>query len=694
MYFILIGKNDARFYLLPHTTYTVGRKDPCNILITNDESISRKHAVLTVTKEEITITDSGSRYGTFVNETRLKTNASTVLREGYTVKFGMFQSIYKLQTMSVVNTTSGIKSEHKTQLKNNMNILGGLMVQNWTEQCNYVTVEEMMLTVKVLSALVVGVPIVCVKYWDDYVNCLKENKPVPDVKEYQPKCSEVVINENVSLEYREERKNLFKNKVFVFPKKGDKEKIASLIKLAGGESVSWDVHPLSIDKIGNDQLAEYIVMQTNNINDSIKQNKELEDFINHYTSAGNRTVPLQEIALAVINCSCEKDCNPKFNRKAYVFKTSTQKDIRSQVFLAMPTQSMELNTELIDLKNETIIPQSFDNDLHVPNKIEIIDKSLENKLTEDKKVVIEIDDSLPLKRESDSTHNERDCKRIKVDESSINFRDNESTSQERKQDVNPKPTSPKSLFAFNNTNIATDNLNSIVHNNPFTRKRKADADGELNLSKKPSQMDGTTSSSPSASGKKVINPFSNLFRSNNVPQRENLETSKVTSTPKKKSNEKVPKKNENSLEIDFSAISVVNNDLEKSFQWITKSTMKSCLADCINDQKDDTDQDMLLFINSFRDAIIIQTEDMVVHKRKKVVFEKNVCGSNVTNYKKFKKVQPLRVQKTIIPESKYVSVICSNNNECEYVQELVEDETDNMDSEPIQARPIGRQYVF
>lgn len=692
MYFILVAKNDAKFYLLPNTTYAVGRKDLCNIVITNDESISRKHAVLTVTKEEITITDAGSRYGTFVNEARLKANVSTVLRDGNTVKFGMFQSIYKLQMVSVVNTTSGIKSEHKTQLKNNMTVVGGLMLQNWTEQCNYVTVEEMMLTVKVLSALIAGVPIVCVKYWDDYVNCLKENKPVPDVKEYQPKCSEVVINENVSLEYREERKNLFKNKLFIFPKEGDKEKIASLIKLAGGESVSWDVHPLSIDIIGNGQLTEYIVVQTSNINDSIKQNKELADFINHYTSAGNRTVPLQEIALAIINCSCEKDCNPKFNRKAYVFKTSTQKDNRSQVFLAMATESIELNTEPIQLKNETVIPQSFENDLHIPNKIEIIDKSLDNKLTEDKKVVIEIEDSPCLKRESDSTLNERDYKRIKVDDSSIN--DNESTSQERKQGVNTKPISPKSLFAFNNTNIATDNLNSIVHNNPFTRKRKAEPDGELNLSKKPSQMDGPSSSSQSTTSKKVINPFSNLFRSNNVPQKENLETSKVTSTPKKKSNEEVRKKNVNSLEIDFSAISAVDNDLEKSFRWITKSPTKTCLADCTNDKKDDFDQDMLLFINSFRDAIIIQTEDMVVHKRQKMVSEKNFCGGNVTNYKKFKKVQPLRVQKTIIPESKYVSVICSNNNACEYVEELVEDETDNMDSEPMQARRIGRQYVF
>lgn len=678
MHFMLIGRDGAKFYLLPNTSYTVGRKD-CDLLIVRDESISRKHAELVVTNENVSITDVGSRYGTFINEAKLMVNASSVLQDSAMVKFGMFQSIYKFQAVSIVNTTSGIKSEHKTQLKDNMMTLGGVLVQNWKKECNYVTVEEMMLTVKVLSAVIAGVPIVSVSYWDDYVKCVKANIAIPDVKSYVPKCSEVVISDNISFEYKEERRELFKNKLFVFPKKSDNEKMAGLINLAGGESVSWDVHPISVEKIANEDSKDYILMQSSNINDNIKQNPLLADFLHHYTKLGNRTIPLQEIALAIINCSCEKDCNPKFNRKACVFKTSTQQVARSEAFLAMPTQSMDVMSEQVNFKSETVIPQSYDVDMNVTNKTELSDNAVYVETTDDHKDVIVINDLLsPVKRESDSNHNERESKRIKVDESCVTEEQNLNTQ---------KPVSGRSLFAFAHTNIASENSNTNTSTNPFTRKRKADLNLEASSSKRQTVVDSDTS--PVASNK-VMNPFSNLFQKQSriIDQRQTVETKKVTSTPKPKQKESVPARELNSLEVDFSAIPVVDSGLEKSFQWYTRSVDKS--MDTTTKSEEGMDEDMLRFINSFKDAIIVETEDMIVPKKEKLVVN---CLDYVSNFKRFKKVEPLHKQKIIIPESKYVSIVCSNNNEGEeYVQDLVEEETDNMDSEPI--RPVGRQYVF
>ncbi|XP_031347312.1 nibrin isoform X2 [Photinus pyralis] len=668
MHFILIGKDGAKFYLLPNTSYTVGRKD-CDLLIVRDESISRRHAELVVTNDKVSIMDVGSRYGTFINNTKLTINASSVLQDGATVKFGMLQSIYKFQAVSIVNTTSGIKSEHKTQLKDNMVTLGGLLVQNWKKDCNYVTVEEMMLTVKVLSAVIAGVPIVNVSYWDDYVKCVKAHEPLPDVKNYVPKCSEVIINDNISFEYKEERRELFKNKLFVFPKKSDNEKMVGLINLAGGDSVSWDIHPISVEKIANEDSKDYIVMQTSNINDNIKQNPSLADFLHHYTKLGNRTIPLQEIALAIINCSCEKDCNPKFNRKACVFKASTQQVARSEACLAMPTQSMDVMSEQVNFKSETVIPQSYDVDMNVTNKTELSDDVVYEETTDDRKAVVVISDSSsPVKRESDSNHNERESKRIKVDESLKE--DQSETLQEQKVNTQ-KPVSGKSLFAFAHTNIAAENSNSSAIINPFSRKRKAEPNVQANSSKGQTGVDNATS------------PVSD--------QRQTVDSTKVTSTPKPKPKGSVPANELNSLEVDFSAIPVVDSGLEKSFQWYTRSADKS--MDSTTKSEDDMDEDMLRFINSFKDAIIVETEDMVI-KKEKVVGNGVSCLSDVTNFKRFKKVQPLHKQKIIIPESKYVSIVCSNNNEGEeYVQDLAEEqETDNMDSEPI--RPVGRQYVF
>lgn len=59
-------------YVLGCGTWTVGRVD-CNIILAHDLSISRKHAVLTVTPEgELMIQDHQSKYGTFLSGIRIE----------------------------------------------------------------------------------------------------------------------------------------------------------------------------------------------------------------------------------------------------------------------------------------------------------------------------------------------------------------------------------------------------------------------------------------------------------------------------------------------------------------------------------------------------------------------------------------------------------------------------------------------
>uniref|UniRef100_A0A8V8TL91 Nibrin n=2 Tax=Homo sapiens TaxID=9606 RepID=A0A8V8TL91_HUMAN len=92
------------YRLLTGVEYVVGRKN-CAILIENDQSISRNHAVLTANfsvtnlsqTDEIpvlTLKDN-SKYGTFVNEEKMQNGFSRTLKSGDGITFGVFGSKFR-----------------------------------------------------------------------------------------------------------------------------------------------------------------------------------------------------------------------------------------------------------------------------------------------------------------------------------------------------------------------------------------------------------------------------------------------------------------------------------------------------------------------------------------------------------------------------------------------------------------------
>ncbi|XP_074211082.1 nibrin isoform X3 [Camelus bactrianus] len=103
MWKLLPATGPARepYRLLTGVEYIVGRKN-CGILIEDDQSISRNHAVLTANfpvtnlsqADEIpilTIKDN-SKYGTFVNEEKVQNGLSRTLKTGDRITFGVFAS--------------------------------------------------------------------------------------------------------------------------------------------------------------------------------------------------------------------------------------------------------------------------------------------------------------------------------------------------------------------------------------------------------------------------------------------------------------------------------------------------------------------------------------------------------------------------------------------------------------------------
>lgn len=78
-----------RFYI-DRPRVTLGR-DPASDIFLNDVTVSRNHAVIDSSAEEIRLTDAGSLNGTYVNGVVVDTAS---LQSGDVVQIGRFQMVY------------------------------------------------------------------------------------------------------------------------------------------------------------------------------------------------------------------------------------------------------------------------------------------------------------------------------------------------------------------------------------------------------------------------------------------------------------------------------------------------------------------------------------------------------------------------------------------------------------------------
>jgi pSer/pThr/pTyr-binding forkhead associated (FHA) protein len=78
-----------RFYI-DRPTITIGR-DPASDIFLNDITVSRNHARLDCTGDEVSVTDAGSLNGTYVNGVSVD---RAILRNGDSVQIGRFQMVF------------------------------------------------------------------------------------------------------------------------------------------------------------------------------------------------------------------------------------------------------------------------------------------------------------------------------------------------------------------------------------------------------------------------------------------------------------------------------------------------------------------------------------------------------------------------------------------------------------------------
>uniref|UniRef100_A0A452UJI4 Nibrin n=1 Tax=Ursus maritimus TaxID=29073 RepID=A0A452UJI4_URSMA len=309
--------------LLTGVEYIVGRKN-CGILIEGDQSISRNHAVLTAnfsvtnlsqTDETpiLTIKDN-SKYGTFVNEEKMQNGLSQALKTGDRITFGVFESKFRVEYEPLVACSSCLDVSGKTALNQAILQLGGLTVNNWTEECTHLVMISVKVTIKTICALICGRPIVKPEYFTEFLKAVKSNKQPPQIESFYPPIDEPAIgNKNIDLSGRQERKQIFKGKTFVFLDAKQHKKLSSAIVFGGGDARLITEENEEDDSFFSAPGISVVDVGITNSQTLIpdSQKKWIHSIMDKLQRQGLRPIPEAEIGLAVIFMTTETYCDPQ-----------------------------------------------------------------------------------------------------------------------------------------------------------------------------------------------------------------------------------------------------------------------------------------------------------------------------------------------------------------------------------------------
>ncbi|NWV95149.1 NBN protein, partial [Machaerirhynchus nigripectus] len=309
------------YRLLSGVEYVVGRKN-CTILIQDDHSISRSHAVLTVSQPEtspsqslsvptLTVRDT-SKYGTFVNGSKLN-GATKSLQSGDRINFGVFESKFRVEYEPLVVCSSCLDVAQKTALNQAIQQLGGLVVNEWTEECTHLVMVSVKVTVKTICALICARPIIKPEFFSELIRAIQSRQQLPNHGSFYPPIDEPSIGtENLDLSEHHERKKIFSGKTFVFLTAKQHKKLGPAVILGGGEVKLMTEGRKEMPLLLSPEVCVVDVGLTNSqISGSDPMRNWTDSILTVLESKNLRAVPEAEIGLAVIFMSTEKYCNPQ-----------------------------------------------------------------------------------------------------------------------------------------------------------------------------------------------------------------------------------------------------------------------------------------------------------------------------------------------------------------------------------------------
>ncbi|XP_035019776.1 nibrin [Hippoglossus stenolepis] len=336
-------------YLVASKEYVVGRKN-CEILLANDQSISRAHAHLTLTDQTLTLKDT-SKYGTSVNGKSLTENTSVNLKSGDYVTFGAFNSKFSVEHQNPVVCSSCLDSDGKRSLSQALLALGGKPVNTWTQDCTHLVMPTVKVTIKTISAVLCCCPIVTPEFFLVFNKAVQQKLAPPKAESFIPEIDEPsLIKEEVNLGVIPARKQLFTEKTFVFLSAKQLKRLSGALSFGKGKVRLLEEGDLPRDLLESPQSC--VVDITTGSSQTLLSSSATEwatSVNNIVQRKGLRVITESEIGLAAIFASCDKYCNP----------SSLQPDAESTPNVKPRIPSASLSQSLA--VDETVLPAATQN---------------------------------------------------------------------------------------------------------------------------------------------------------------------------------------------------------------------------------------------------------------------------------------------------------------------------------------------
>ncbi|KAI8435931.1 hypothetical protein MSG28_004099 [Choristoneura fumiferana] len=550
-------------------------------------------------QDSLYLQDLGSRYGTFINQSdeKIGTTSKVQLKHNDTVKFGKLNSVWTVQEIKHITCTSTLKGENLQNLKVVLDQLGGTLKNDWDHTCTYLTMPAITLTIKVVLALVQGSWIVTTQFWNECLNAVNNGKPLPDPKQFIPQVIESTINkDDVTFLPDERRGKLFTDRKFIFFSRRQLEMYKTVLLNSSATPLLLSESRMTKSMLCNPNVIVIQYILGNTSQESQSQKNQINDIVNYLKSKGRRAVADAEIGLAVLYCSTDKYCNPDFSFTSEVFKQSHPSTTNVKI-LAPETQE---TTQTMQCKKENIVINESLTPNHKSFSASTI-SSLNTAGNSKRKLNEEISENIMSTSKKIATGSSIQENPTQTDSSKRKLNDEEVLEQ------NPS----KKMAIGNNEQNDQDDFFNFIDSKSDSAKLNKTTEKKLNFFK--------------PTKKAAADPVSNEDDLFNFVQ----DTSKPTSTKQmsiKKMfdvNKSQPKK-ENSL-----IANKPNNSRD------------------VNEESEDEELHSIMKDLDLGSTIVKLRKNLIV-KKESVDIEVHTEGPN---FKKFKKVWPVKMRVTIIPKS-------------------------------------------
>jgi hypothetical protein len=345
-------KAARRYSLVPGREMVVGRKD-CDILLSGDGSVSRRHATLCVSEGNpgvVTVTDCKSKFGTAVNDKRMGASQKLELKRNDIVTFGQgapsTHSRFRLVYEPLVFCCSAMSKPESVRLKQEAGSLGAEVVSSWTERCSHLVMTNITVTVKVVCALSSCKPVVSPDWVREAVRCRRSSLPLPSPSAYQPQVVDSNLTscgedgQAVSFAPDYNRTALFKDRVFYFLSEKQLGRLRSCLEPAGASlRLVSSPQSTSLDSL---VARDTVVLSLDG--DLVKQatppeQKWIKQVYLFLKSHDVRAVQDSEIGFALLYTSTEEYCNPRASPKMPASNTPMAPPTLSQAPPSQPHSS-------------------------------------------------------------------------------------------------------------------------------------------------------------------------------------------------------------------------------------------------------------------------------------------------------------------------------------------------------------------